>query len=175
MTFTLPDNLRSQLAIVAAAECYDEKGDYGALAAGGRIEAGKYTRENLTIIFDWKTGGRGRSRLTKNTDEEIADALTVAPHAQTDRIAMAPLCGLHGVAVPVASAILTATYPEKFTIIDFRALETLGVRRRDQRFDLENYLAYLSFCRSTASRYRVALRDLDRALWQTSRNKSSRG
>jgi hypothetical protein len=176
MTFTLPDDLRSRSAIVVRAAGYEgKKEDEKALAAGKRIKAGSYTRENLIIIFDWKTGGRGRSRLANNTDEEMAEALDVATHAKTDRIAIAALCGLHGVGVPVASAILTAIYPEKFTIIDFRALETLGVPRDRQKFDLESYLTYLNYCRGTASRYGVALRDLDRALWQRSRNESSRG
>ncbi len=53
---------------------YSFQNDYYALKAGEQIRGGQYTRKNLETIFEWKTNGRGRSRLAKNTDEEIADA-----------------------------------------------------------------------------------------------------
>src|SRR5258707_14384453 len=71
---------------------------------GNQIREGRYTRKNLETIFEWKTRGRGRSRLAKNTDEEVADALGLVMAAKTDRGAVAALMGLNGVQVPVASA-----------------------------------------------------------------------
>jgi hypothetical protein len=44
---------------------YSFKEDVDPLEAGKEIRMGKYTRENLQRIFEWKTGGRGRSRLVK--------------------------------------------------------------------------------------------------------------
>ena len=98
---------------------YDYVSDGGPLQAGKKITMGEYTRTNLEVIFEWKTKGRGRSRLQKNTNAEIADALKLAADAKTERAALAVLTGLRGVEVPVASAILTAVYPKRFTIIDF--------------------------------------------------------
>jgi hypothetical protein len=49
-----------------------------------------------------ENGGRGVSRLNRNADPEIADALKLAVHAQTERAAIAVLCGLYGVNIPVA-------------------------------------------------------------------------
>jgi hypothetical protein len=45
---------------------YSYEDDTAVLEAGRRIRAGEYTRENLQVVHDWKTGGRGRSRLAKN-------------------------------------------------------------------------------------------------------------
>src|SRR6516164_7394018 len=101
--------------------------DHTVLEAGRRIRGGEYTRENLRVIYDWKTNGRGRSRLAKNDQAEVADALRLACLAETERVAVAVLTGLSGVDVPVASAVLWAVNPERFTIIDRRALEALGV------------------------------------------------
>jgi hypothetical protein len=81
---------------------------------GQNFRRDQYTRKNLETIFEWKTSGRGRSRFTKNNDEEIADALRLAVEAKTDRSAIAKLLGLNGVQVPVASAVLTAIDPERF-------------------------------------------------------------
>jgi hypothetical protein len=68
--------------------------------------------------------------------------------------------------VPVASAVLTAIEPERYTVIDFRALEALGSDSTDRSVNF--YLAYLDFCRLLAKAHRIKLRDLDRALWQWS-------
>jgi hypothetical protein len=138
--------------------------DDAALAAGCRIRDGEFTRKNLLDIFEWKTKGRGRSRIRRNSDEEIADALRLAVSAKTERAALAVLLGLNGVQVPVASAILTAIDPKRYTIIDFRALEALGSNSSDRSVNF--YLAYLDFCCTLAATHRVKLRDLDRALWQ---------
>jgi len=106
---------------------FDYEDDTEGLEAGSRIAGGDFSRRNLEVIFRWKTGGRGISRLGLNSDLEICDALKVAVKARTERAALAVLCGLGGVEVPVASAILTAIDPERYTIIDYRALESLGV------------------------------------------------
>jgi hypothetical protein len=71
------------------------------------------------------------------------------------------------VAVPVASAILTAIDPDKYAVIDFRALEALGSTSKDRTVNF--YLDYLDSCRQLATEHRVTPRDLDRALWQWSK------
>jgi hypothetical protein len=153
-------------------EAYRPAQDDAALAAGRRIRAREYTRKNLTEVFEWKTGGRGRSRLLNNTEEEIADALSLAANAKTERAAVAVLTGLNGVQVPVASAILTAIDPERYTVIDFRALEALDSKSPDRSVNF--YLDYLDTCRQLAAKHGVTLRDLDRALWQWSDEASGR-
>jgi hypothetical protein len=152
--------------IVQLAQRYGYESDDDALAAGLRIRSGNYGRSNIETIFEWKTKGRGRSRLRNNSDEEIAEALGLAAHAKTERAAIAVLLGLQGVHVPVASAILTAIDPERYTVIDFRALEALGSNSKDRSVNF--YLEYLDACRKLAKRRNVTLRDLDRALWQWS-------
>ena len=152
---------------------YKYQDDDIALEAGERIKTGLFTRMNVEQIFGWKTKGRGRSRLLKNTDDEIADALRLVVDARTDRAAIAVLLGLSGVGVPVASAIVTAIYPDRFTIIDFRALEALGISRSlATSITVEFYLKYLKYCRELAKTNRVSLRELDRALWQWSKENS---
>src|SRR6185437_5860947 len=115
---------RKEIPIYAAR--YDSAGDNKAMDAGQRIANGDYAKANVEAIFKWKTNGRGISRLLRNSQEDISDALKLAIEAKTDRAAVAVLVGLQGVDVPVASAILTVVNQEKFTVIDFRALAALG-------------------------------------------------
>lgn len=148
-----------QSLIPTLAKRYSFQEDSAALNAGKKIRSGEFTRNNLETIFEWKTNGRGRSRLRKNSDQDIAEALKLAAEARTDRSAVAVLMGLNGVQVPVASAILTAIDPERFTIVDFRALEALNVKQAYISIDF--YLSYLNECRNLADRNKVSLRTLE--------------
>lgn len=152
-------------------ERYAYEDDAAALEAGKQIAKGDCSRANLRTVFRWKTRGRGVSRLQRNTDEEISDALRLAAIANTDRAAIAVLRGLSGVNIPLGSAVLTTIRPELYTIIDFRALESLGVSDPPV-LTVEYYLEYLRACRSLAEQQKISLRVLDRALWQWSFEKS---
>ncbi len=149
------------------AASYPAAEDDKAFAASRRIRAGVCTRTELEDIFEWRTNGCGRSRLMLNTEDEIIEALFLAAGARTERAAVAVLCGLHGVDVPVASAIPTATDQQRYTVIDFRALRALGNRSTDRSINF--YLVYLDACRRLAKAHHVSLRVLDRALWQWSK------
>jgi hypothetical protein len=154
------------------AERYNYPSDAPVLDGGRRIRSGNFKRADVEAIFDWKTKGRGRSRLKKNSDEEIKDALSLAIQAKTARAAISVLSGLRGIDVPVASAILTAIDPERFTVIDFRALEALGCDSKNRSVDF--YLEYLEACCLLSRRHHVGLRKLDRALWQWSKERKAK-
>lgn len=79
---------------------YEYQDDTEALEAGQRIIAGDYSRANIEAIFRWKTGGRGISRLRRNSDIEIRDALRLAVNAETERGAISVLCGLSASTFP---------------------------------------------------------------------------
>lgn len=146
--------------------------DESALEAGRRIKAGDFSRIHLQTIYRWKTRDRGKSRLVRNTDDEIKDALRLAVSAREPRSAIAVLTGLYGVDTPVASAITTVIHPKVHTILDYRALESLGNPTADRSIPF--YLSYLAYCTGLAIGWRMPLRSLDRALWQWSRERSDR-
>ena len=149
----------------ALAKDYDYPDDTKAIEAGKGIAKGDDIIANFKIIVAWKSP-RSKGRASRNTEADVADALRLAVDAKTDRAAVAVLTGLRGVDVPVASAILAAIEPDRFTIIDRRALESLGVKQPSPT--VEFYLEYLAHCRRLASEQGVSLRELDRALWQWS-------
>jgi thermostable 8-oxoguanine DNA glycosylase len=140
-----------------------------AMEAGGNIGRGDFSRGNLNVIVRWKMEGvhlnRVMSYVDLNTDTEISSALSAAITARTEADAIEILDKLHGVGVPVASAIMTTINPEKYTIIDIYALRSLGIS--DAPTDrVEYYVAYLEKCRELAQEFEVSLRTLDHALWQ---------
>jgi hypothetical protein len=149
--------------------------EQAAFEAGEAIRNGDYTLANLEAIVRWKSE-RVVHYLIGNSNEQIRRVLAVAasPDASTET-AVKSLLELHGVDIPVASAILAAIFPERYTVLDFRALEALGHARHDVRF----YEEYLAFCKRLAESNIVQpqaglpaptpLRTLDRALWEWSR------
>ena len=160
--------------ILGLAARYGYEQDDEALKAGGNILAGNYSRDNLKIIVHWKSP-RKIAYIDDNTDIEIARALRFASDPRTsERSAVDVLDRLHGVGVPIASAILTTMFPEKYTIIDFRALESLSVVNAPAD-SIEYYLGYLEKCRELAGKHNVSLRTLDRALWQWSKENGTGG
>ncbi|QTL02848.1 hypothetical protein J5J86_19065 [Aquabacter sp. L1I39] len=133
-----------------------------ALLAGSEIAVGKGSLIHLRTIVNWKSP-RVTRHLEKNTDDDISSALAIAVgDCNVDR-KISALSELHGVSTAVSSAILTCIDPEKYTVIDVRILDALGVRNPDFK---AVYPSYLSYCLKEARRLGVTLRELDRALWK---------
>ena len=149
-----------------------------AFEAGEAIRNGDFSLANLEAIVRWKSE-RVVHYLIGNSNEKIKRALAIAASPQTSTdAAVKALLELHGVDLPVASAILSAIFPERYTVLDFRALEALGHARHDVRF----YEEYLAFCKRLAESNIVqpqselpaptSLRTIERALWEWSRSHS---
>ena len=79
-----------------------------------------------------RSEGRWRWRLRRETSTEEAVEALVA---------------LRGIDISIASAILAAIYPERYEVLDYRALEALGHARHDVEFYAE-YKAFSSGWRS---------------------------
>jgi thermostable 8-oxoguanine DNA glycosylase len=157
--------------LLALAGRYGFGQDDDALSSGGKIASGDYSIANLKIIIEWKSA-RIAGLIEQNSDVDVAKALRFATDKRTsERSAIDTLCRLKGVGIPVASAILTMVYPDQYTIIDFRALEALGVKKGEDT--VEFYIQYLQKCRELAQAIHIDLRTLDRALWQWSKENSS--
>jgi hypothetical protein len=110
--------------------------DEPALRAGIAIRNGCYTKENVRVIYEWKLESFLKRNLpylnAENIDgEEVGDALRLAAIARTARSALAVLMGLPGVKVRVASAVLSMIWPDRYTVLDVRALEGSGVSNEE--------------------------------------------
>ena len=101
-------------------------------------------------------------------------ALAFAPRRDDLRLRLLTL--LKGVEVPVASTILHFAFPERYAIMDVRAVTTLthlGLWKGPDPaqpgftgFSVEHWQAYSGLMRDHAKRLGVSLRELDKALWK---------
>jgi len=149
-----------------------------AFEAGAAIRGGDYSLGNLETVVRWKSE-RVLHYLVANSEAMIRKVLAVAASPETPvREAVEALTSLRGIDLPIASAILAAIAPERYNVLDFRALEALGHARHNVEF----YAEFVAFCRRLAEQGLVepqkelpgptALHALDRALWEWSRERT---
>ena len=156
--------------IPALAARYDFDSDEQVVAAGASArERGYYTKPELVLVCEWKTA-RSRSRVAKNSASFVEGIARVAFATEDETERMAALCALQGVNPPTASVLLHFAFPDRYPIIDWGALESLG-QPRQATYTIDYWVTYIDACRNLASQAEVTMRALDKALWQHSRER----
>lgn len=152
-----------------------------------RICAGEpLVARDILLILKWKLGRVTEKNLDTVSSEhlnEINNAVLKANSPdQIEQIdALTNLILVPGIGLAVASAILTVCYPEKYSVIDWRVLEMLGlyptrlknkliVRGHQRHYDAldwttEEYIKEFLPALKSLLNEKITLRDLDRALW----------
>lgn len=129
---------------------------------------GYFTKEDFKILCSWKTQ-RSKSRVDSNPDELVEEATRIARSTPFEELRIGVLTRLHGVSWPTASVVLHFAHKDPYPIIDFRALWSLGVDNRPQFYKFDYWWEYVQVCRELAGKCAVSMRELDRALWQYSK------
>jgi hypothetical protein len=149
---------------------YDQGVDDGLAELGQRArKRGYLTGKDLRALARWKTP-RTAAQVARNAEGFVRDVTRVAFATECERPRIEVLLLLRGVAWPTASVILHFVYPERYPVLDYRALWSVGVSPAPL-YGFAFWERYLAFTRATARRLEVTMRDLDRALWQYSKEK----
>ena len=135
----------------------------------GVTARGYLKRGELLELSDWKAKKRNRHNIEKNGDRVIEEMSRFSLGAQTEEARIDCLCCLHGVNLPVASAILHWFHADDYPIYDFRTLATVGVEKERGTIRFDDWMRYVWFCRRMAKENKIDMRTLDRALWQFSK------
>jgi hypothetical protein len=163
-----PERL-SRAWILERAERYEYAADDAPRAAGARAaRGGHYTYEDFLTVVRWKSA-RALPRAERNAPQALERQTRLAFDAKDEVQRITALTALDGVGVPVASALLHFAFPDAFPILDFRALESLGDKTRRTHYSPRFWADYVERCRRLAEAAGVSIRDLDKALWQDSR------
>jgi hypothetical protein len=144
-------------------------------------------RDQATELVGWKFQGmahrkalalRGITPERWDDHDDLPGAAAVIRSAlasDDDYRALATMAsgtgGIYGFGPAMSSVILAACQPQRFTVADWRALNTvrqLGLMSPGPaRFRLQDWLPYLTACRKLAQTCGLSLRQVDRALWVT--------
>jgi hypothetical protein len=173
-TSPAPGEFRLQFdpaAIEALASRFSYSDDAAVVSSGAAAATrGYYTRDEFVIVCSWKTP-RSKPLIAGVPPLDAESATGRALSATDERERLRALLDLPGVGVPTASALLHFAFPERYPILDVRALESLGVRGRST-YSMAFWLRYLDACRSLAATHDVSVRTLDKALWQHSKERT---
>ena len=155
-----------------AARFGDDAGDARPAALGAAAALrGHYTRAEFLALCEWKSP-RSRSLVAANPAGAVRAATRQAlGPAADERERIAALLALRGVGMPTASVLLHFAMPDRYPILDVRALESLGVSGHTS-YTVAFWVAYVGACRALAAAHGVTLRTLDKALWQASKERS---
>jgi hypothetical protein len=127
-----------------------------------------YTRDEFVAICRWKTP-RSAPLVALNTAEAVEAATATALGATTpEQGRMAALRSLTGVDWATASVFLHLASPERYPILDVRALQALGVKP-PAAYSFRFWHAYVTATLQLAEQAGVDGRTLDQALWQWSK------
>ena len=141
-------------------------------AASAARRRGHLTRREFLLLGDWKTP-RSRPRRMRNDEGLVREATGVALAARHEELKIGVLRLLDGVDWPTASVILHLCDRGKYPILDVRALWSAGVDAPGPPYTFEGWLAYTLFTRRLAARSGLSMREIDRALWQFSKERQT--
>lgn len=161
-----------------------EESPYFATISESLQRRGHIRKPEFLSMARWKTRRQWR-RYKANTDEEIQMATKWAMVVPTDRLKLAILTTLNGIGVPVASAVLTMIYSDKYCVIDFRtwgALKHLSSApgseypKRPKSFEystINSYLSFLDKIRKIAKERGTTPRKIEMAMWKFDKEKKA--
>src|SRR6266576_926538 len=119
---------------------------------------GYLTRAEFLALCKWKTP-RTAKRCALNSSQQIRDATHLSFGTADERVKIGILRLLDGVDWPTASVLL-----------DFRALWSLAIAT-PPKYTFEFWWAYVTFTRQLIDSSGEAMRTVDRALWQYSKER----
>ena len=124
------------------------------------------TKKEFLTVCAWKTP-RSKHHCESNASVFIKEISALVLKTTSEHLRIQAWTLLAGVNWPTASVFLHFAFPNKYPIIDFRALWSLKTDVPGQ-YTFSFWQEYTVFCRALARQAGVTLRILDKALWKYS-------
>lgn len=137
------------------------------------------TAAEMDQVFRWKLGAQYQ-RVKRHLVENAADTyrivtsavfqieMDIVDHELEVRVKL--LCVLRGVGVPVASAVLALTDPDRYCVIDFRGWRAvIGEMKHD--FSVADYCRYRNAVAELGQRLGWPVQEVDLAIWEYDRRR----
>lgn len=125
-------------------------------------------KQHFMQLCMWKTP-RQKNNYEMNQDEDI-EMTTRGLFATDDHEKrIYALDNLRGVGYPVASAILHFSFPDVYSIIDFRTIESLGWGKPPSSYRYGYWERYFMKIQEIAKNVNESIRTVDKALWMWSK------
>jgi hypothetical protein len=148
---------------------YPAEEDHEVLAIGRTArDRGHYLLDEFLRACRWKTARSG-PLVHQNSADSVETSTRIAlRESSEERERTDALLLLRGVGWPTASVLLHLAYPERYPILDQRALQALGVRPPSTH-GFKFWSSYVGAWLRLVEQAGVDGRSFDRALWQWSK------
>ena len=132
------------------------------------LKTNKYLNKELFIrLCCWKSP-RPKRHYIKNEERKIIEVTRLAFSTNNEKERIASLLTLYGVSYPVASTILHFASPDKYPIMDFRVIESLGWKKPSY-YSFKFWEKYCNKIRELSKQYNLSIGTIDKALWTYSK------
>lgn len=132
------------------------------------LETNRYLNKEMFLrLCCWKSQ-RPKRHYIKNEEQKIIEITRIAFSTNNEKEKIETLMTLYGVRYPVASAILHFAFPDKYPIMDFKVIESLGWEKPNYY----NFIFWEKYCnniRELSKQYGMPIRTIDKALWTYSK------
>jgi len=155
-------------------DCLSRSEDKGTLALVQKLRPARRRRYltpgELEAVCRWKSA-RAIRHIRANSPWRVRSTTRRALTTHSERQKLELLRTLHGVSVPMASAILTLLDPRRYGVIDIRVwqlLYKLGVvaqKPSGTGFNFNNWYRFLMIVRHFSRKLGVTARDIERTLF----------
>ncbi len=132
---------------------------------------GYLTKAELEKVCAWKSP-RVMKQVKRNRPFAVRDVTRSAFSCTSELDKIQTLVALHGVGIPMASAILMFTDPRRYAVIDIRvwqllhAMKAVEANQRGVNLTPGQWVEFVEIARSHARHLGVTARDVQRALFQ---------
>ncbi len=162
--------------ILKYASRYDYKGPSDQLVENelkGWFKSNRYLSKDLFLkLCIWKSS-RPKRHYMNNEDQTIRRVTNESLSANDEQVRVEKLLKLNGVGYPVASVILHFSFPEKYPILDRRALFSIGWPTPSY-YNFRFWDSYCKKIRQISQNTGLSIRIIDKALWQYSKEHQSK-
>jgi hypothetical protein len=124
-------------------------------------------RIDLEKIGMWKSR-RPEKHYKSNNDLTVREVTAFSFNTKSEKARIESLRILKGVSYPVASAILHFAFPNKYPIMDFRVIWSLGWEQ-PSNYDFDFWQRYCEKIRDIAKILNLPIRTAEKALWEYSK------
>lgn len=124
-------------------------------------------KEKFIRLGRWKSR-RPIKHYKNNSDDLVKEITKFSLATSNEEARIKILFILKGVSWPVASVILHFAFPDKYTIMDFRAIWSLGWEQ-PKSYSFNFWQKYCNEIMRLSKKFNMPIRNMDKALWQYSK------
>jgi Arc/MetJ-type ribon-helix-helix transcriptional regulator len=128
----------------------------------------RYLNKSDFVKFGLWKSKRQKRNYQLNDNLTVREVTRFSFSTKSDEARIKSLMILKGVSWPVASAILHFAFPDRYPILDFRVLWSLGWAVPNS-YSFIFWRKYCNKIRAVSKRFGLSIRTVDKALWEYSK------